>query len=133
MRKPRIRKTPSYSFAKLLGGLDVDVNTIKSIEMMAGDEVIGRAISGERFLADASETTFSLPAHNHGKVRIHVPAEMQAQRAGATDKDALVSAVLVYKNTKPTTTRDLVAISEDTDMSVLVAAIDARQQNPRAE
>lgn len=116
-----------FSVAKLLGGVDVDVNAIKTVEFMAGDDVIGRSNTV------ASQTTFSLPSHNHGKVKIHVPAEMQAQANGVADKDALVSAVLLYKSTKPASNRDVVAISEDTDLSVQVAAIDARQQNARAE
>jgi hypothetical protein len=128
-----------YSFAKLLAGMSVDVTSIKSIEVMAGDDVIARA-SGDRFLAKGSDTTFSLPSHNHGKVRINVPAEFQAQEAGVKDRDGLVSAVLVYKNEAPASPRALTAISEDTDTSVQLAAIDTgslpsqpnKQQN-RAE
>lgn len=112
-----------YAFAKLLAGMNVDVTNIKTIEIMAGDDVIARA-TGERFLAKGPDTTFTLPSHNHGKVRIHVPAEFQAQGNGVADKDGLVSAVLVYKTAAPTNLRDLTAISEDTDTSVKVAAID---------
>lgn len=108
-----------YSVAKLLAGMNVDVSTVKTIEVMAGDDVIARA-SGERFLSQ--NATFTLPSHNHGKVRMHVPAEFQS--GGAADRDGLVSAVLVYKSAPPASPRDLVAISEDTDTSVQVAAID---------
>lgn len=120
-----------YSVAKLLAGLNVDVTSIKSIEVMAGDDVIARA-TGERFLA--SQTNFTLPSHNHGKVRIHVPAEFQAAQPGVADKDALTSAVLIYKNTTPAIANALVTISEDTDLSVQLAAIDdARGKLGRAE
>jgi len=112
-----------YSVAKLLAGLNINLASIKSVEVMAGDDVIARA-TGERFNALDSATTFSLPAHNHGKVRFHIPGELQAQQPGVTDRDGLGSAVLVYTNTTPPAGRNLVAISEDTDTSVQVAAID---------
>jgi hypothetical protein len=118
-------KDPSdnkYAVAKLLAGMNIDVNSIKTVEMMAGDDVIARA-SGERFLAKATETTFSLPSHNHGKISFPVPAEFQAGN-GAADRNGLVSAVLVYKSAAPKNLRALTAISEDTDTSVRVAAID---------
>jgi len=123
----------NYSVAKLLASMDVAPTNIKSIELWAGDDVVGRA-TGDQMTALAPKTTFTLPKHNHGKVRIRVPAEMQAQKPGVTDHDALVSAVLVYRATTPTATRDLTAISQDTDMSVQLAAIDdARGKLGRAE
>jgi hypothetical protein len=123
----------TYSFAKLIAGMGVDPTSVKSVELMAGDDVIARA-GGEQFVALAPQTNFTLPKHNHGKVRVHVPAELQARSPGVTDRDALVSAVLLYKNTAPITTRDLVAISEDTDLSVQLAAIDdARGRLGRGE
>ncbi len=122
-----------YSVAKLLASMGVDPNGVKTVELMAGDDVIARA-TGEQFVTLAPQTNFTLPKHNHGKVRVHVPAELQAKDPGVTDRDALVSAVLLYKNTAPTTTRDLVTISEDTDLSVQLAAIDdARGRLGRGE
>lgn len=114
---------PRYSLAKLLAGMGAPLPNVKSFELMAGDDVIARA-NGERFLALAPDTNFTLPKHNHGKVRVRVPAELQAEGPGAMARDALVSAVLLYENTAPTTTREIVAISEDTDLSVQLAAID---------
>jgi hypothetical protein len=114
----------NYSVAKLLAGLNINLASIKSVEVMAGDDLIARA-TGERFNALAGATTFSLPAHNHGKVRFHIPGEFQAQApGGVTDRDGLGSAVLVYTNTTPPADRNLVAISEETDTEVQVAAID---------
>lgn len=111
-----------FSVAKLVASMGVDPNGMTNVELMAGDDVIARS-SGEDFLKNASNVWFTLPKHNHGKVRIHVPAEFQARESGVQDRDALVSAVLVYKTSKPAT-RDLVTISEDTDMSVQLAAMD---------
>lgn len=121
-----------YSVAKLIAGMGVDPASIKSVELMAGDDVVARA-TGEQFTALAPKTSFTLPKHNHGKVRVHVPAELQAQAPGVTDRDALVSAVILHKNTT-SANRDLVAISEDTDLSVQLAAIDdARGKLGRGE
>jgi hypothetical protein len=122
-----------YSLAKLVASMGVDPTSAKSVELMAGDDVIARA-TGEQFVALAPQTTFTLPKHNHGKVRVHVPAEVQAHTSGVTDRDALVSAVLFYTNTPPATAREVVAISEDTDLSVQLAAIDdARGRLGRGE
>jgi hypothetical protein len=123
----------SYSVVKLLAQMGVEPTSIKTTELMAGDEVVARA-SGADLLASSGSTYFTLPKHNHGKVRIHVPAAFQARsESGAADRDALVSAVLVYKNTTPGE-RPIVAISEDTDLSVQLAAIDdARGRLGRGE
>jgi hypothetical protein len=124
-----------FSLAKLVAGFGVDPTGVKSAELMAGDDVIARA-SGEQFLAHAPTTYFTLPKHNHGKVRVNVPAELQAKQSGAasSNRDALVSSVLFYKNTSPSSDRALVAISEDTDLSVQLAAIDdARGKLGRGE
>jgi hypothetical protein len=121
-----------YSLAKLVSQMGVDPNSLKTVELVAGDDVVARA-TAEQFKALDTQTYFTLPKHNHGKVRIHVPAEYQAQESGTTDRDALVSSVLLYRNTAPMK-RDLVAISEDTDLSVQLAAIDdARGKLGRGE
>lgn len=123
-----------FSLAKLVAGFGVDPTGVKSVELMAGDDVIARA-TGEQFLAHAPTTYFTLPKHNHGKVRVNVPAELQAKSgAASSNRDALVSSVLFYKNTTPSSDRNLVAISEDTDLSVQLAAIDdARGKLGRGE
>jgi hypothetical protein len=119
-----------FSVAKLVASMGADPSGIKSVELVAGDDVVARA-NGEQFNKLASSVTFTLPKHNHGKVRVHVPAEMQARKE--SDKDALVSAVLLYKSTTPTN-RELVTISDDTDLNVQLAAIDdARGKIGRGE
>ncbi len=120
-----------YSVAKLVAQMGVDPASIKDVEMLAGDDVIARA-TGEQFIKLAADTTFTLPAHNHGKVRVHVPVEFQAKEESVRNRDALVSAILLYKSDKPSS-RDLVAISEDTDLSVQLAAIDDAPQLGRGE
>ncbi len=105
-----------YSVAKLAAQMGVEPSSINSMELVAGDDVIGR---GQL----TTDITFTLPKHNHGKVRVHVPAQIQMHEEGISDRDALVSAVLLYKNTKPNN-RDLTAISDMTDLSVQLAAVD---------
>ena len=122
----------TYSVSKLIAQMGVDPAGLRSVELLAGDEVVARA-DGEQFTTLASKTTFTLPKHNHGKVRIHVPAEIQARGPGVTDCDAMVSAVLLYKSTAPAAGRDLVSISEDTDLSVQLAAIDDARGKPGRE
>jgi hypothetical protein len=114
-----------YNVAKLVASMGVDMKGIKSVELVAGDDVIARA-DGEKFSTIAPDFYFTLPKHNHGKVRVHVPTAIQAQEpSGSGDKDALISSVQVFKSTKPTD-RDLTAISEDTDLSVQLASNTAR-------
>jgi hypothetical protein len=113
-----------YNVAKLVAQFGVDVAGIKAIELVAGDDVIAHA-DGDKLTA-LPDLFFTLPKHNHGKVRVHVPAGLQAQEPGASDKDALISSVQVFKNTKPAN-RELSAISEDTDLSVQLASNSARE------
>jgi hypothetical protein len=111
-----------FSVTKLATQMGVDLDGLESVELVAGDDVIARA-SGDDWKRLSQNIYFTIPKHNHGKVRVHVPAEFQAHEDGVSDHDALVSAVLLYKSTKPTN-RDLVAISENTDLSVQLASID---------
>jgi hypothetical protein len=123
----RMGETPSgehlFSIVKLVSSFDVDPSGIAQVDLVAGDEVIARA-SGEQWTRTlASRLNFTLPQHRHGKIRASVPAEIRLEGSSVPDRDALVSSVLVYKRSQPST-RPLVAISEDTDLSVEVATID---------
>lgn len=110
-----------YNVAKLVAQMGVDTAGIKAVDLVAGDDVIAHA-DGAKFGKLAPELFFTLPKHNHGKIRVHVPADLQAtQEPAAADKDALISSIQVFKNTKPAT-RELSAISENTDLSVQLAA-----------
>jgi len=115
-----------YNVAKLVAQFGVDPHGIKSVELVAGDDIIARA-DGDKFNKIASDFYFTLPKHNHGKVRVHVPTAIQLSQepSSSSDKDALISSVQLFKSTKPTD-RDLSAISEDTDLSVQLASNTAR-------
>lgn len=111
-----------YNVAKFVESLGVKTDGIKSVELVAGDDVVARA-SAEQYDRLSPEFFFVLPKHHHGKVRVRVPYEIQAAVAGEKpgDRDALVSSVHVYKTVTPAE-RPLVAISEDTDLSVQLAS-----------
>lgn len=115
-----------YNVAKLVAQMGVDPSGVKAVELVAGDSVIGR-VDGEKFNTIASDFYFTLPKHNHGKVRVHIPTALQSKEDNSGDKDALVSSVQIYKSTKPGD-RELTAISEDTDLSVQLAANTARER-----
>lgn len=123
-----------YNVAKFVESLGVKINDgIKAVELVAGDDVVARA-NAEQFDRISSEFFFVLPKHHHGKVRVHVPYELQGGAAGESpgDRDALVSSVHVYKTITPAE-RPLVAISEDTDLSVQIASnIDVKNEGPTA-
>ena len=115
-----------YNVAKLVAGFGVDPTGVKAMDLVAGDDVIAHA-DAATFTTLAPELFFTLPKHNHGKVRVHVPASLQT--AGSSgDKDALISSVQIFKSTKPAS-RALSAISEDTDLSVQLASNTATSRN----
>jgi hypothetical protein len=110
-----------YNVARFVESLGVSAEGVKALELVAGDDVVARA-SAEQWDRLSPELFFTLPKHSHGKVRVHVPAPLQATADGAaTERDALVSSVIVYKAAAPAP-RDLAAISEDTDLSVQIAS-----------
>lgn len=113
-----------YSLGALLADHGV-TGDVRSVELIAGDEVIGRA-DASAWKTVSGSLTFTLPKHGHGKVRVQVPSNIQAPGEGATEREALTSAVHVYVHTKPAA-RDLVPISEDTDLSVQLASNDERK------
>ena len=117
-----------YSVAKFLAsyGVGADVSTV---EIVAGDDVIARA-DGAAWKAQSAGFYFTLPKHNHGKVRMHVPAAMQSPESNTQDRDAFASAVLVYKRTTAPK-RELAPISEDTDLSVQLASNDERSDTQK--
>ena len=109
-----------YALARFVAGFGVEPARIKHVEIVAGDDVVGRAGPAE-WASLSPELYFTLPRHNHGKVRVHVPFTMQTSEAPAADRDALATSILVYTGDPPTT-RPLSAISEDTDLAVQLAS-----------
>jgi len=114
-----------YNVAKFVESLGVKSDGIKAVELVAGDDVVARA-SAEQYDRLAADFFFVLPKHHHGKVRVHVPYELQVAGEKPGDRDALVSSVHVYKTVTPAE-RPLVAISEDTDLSVRLASNNANE------
>lgn len=115
-----------YSLAKFMTSLGVDSSKVKSVELVAGDDIIARADSNE-WAKDGSNLYFTLQKHEHGKGHMHVPAGMQIDPAKG-DRDALATAVLVHQATAASN-REVVAISDETDMSARLASNDAREDD----
>ena len=84
-----------FALGKLLAGFGVDATRVRGVDLVSGDDVVGRA--GKDALAAAP--AFVLPAHAHGRVRVNVPASWQA--SSREDRAADVTAVLVYQSTRP--------------------------------
>ncbi len=112
----------NYAVEKLVASFGVDARRIKAVELVAGDDVIGRA-STDQWTAVAPSLAFSLPRHNRGKVVVHVPAALRAFGTEAAPRDALVTSIFVYTKA-PTVMRPLSPISEQTDLSVRLASND---------
>ncbi len=108
-----------YSLAKFMSSLGIDNAKVQSVDLVAGDDIVARADASE-WTKDGASVTFTLQKHEHGKGHMHVPAAMQAKGASA-DKDAMATAVLVHV-TSPASHRDVVAISDETEMSAKLAS-----------
>ena len=109
-----------FSLAKLLTTFGADVHDASALLLVSGDDVIGRASAAEWKTYEAA-MHFTLGKHQHGKIRVHVPAAMQAQEEGNLDRDALVTSIHFFKHAAPQA-RELVSISEATDMSAELAS-----------
>jgi hypothetical protein len=111
-----------FSIEKYATSLGVDLNGVKAIDVVAGDEMIARS---EGRTGDA--LYFVIPPHSHGKVRVHVPANLQAKQEKVMDRDALATSVHVWKSVNPPA-RPLTEIDEDTDLSVQLASTEKNEQ-----
>ncbi len=106
-----------------------DAASAAGVELVSGDEVVGRA-DAKTWAKVQNDIFFTLGKHQHGKVLVRVPASMQAD--GAVDRDALITSVHVYKH--PTAmSRELVSISDFTNLSAQLATNDEARKNDDQE
>ena len=117
------------SLAKFAATLGADTKGATAVELVSGDEVVGRA-DAAKWSKLEGEVFFTLAKHQHGKLTVRVPASMQAD--GAVDKDALVTSVHVYRTTTPMS-RELVTISDFTNLSAQLATNDDSRKNDEKE
>jgi uncharacterized protein YaiE (UPF0345 family) len=118
---------PKFSVAKLVASFGASADGAQGVELVAGDDVVARA-DGAQWAKLGAGMYFTSPQHSHGKVRVNVPAALQSpEDTEKKDRDALVTAVHVYKRTAPTK-RELVSISDETDLSVQLASATARDE-----
>jgi hypothetical protein len=111
----------AFSLTELARGFGIDTAGLRAVEIVAGDDVVGRA-RAEAWARHEHDLSFTLAPHQHGKIRVRVPADMQAQDETPEDRDALVTAVLLFRSTAPVPDRQLVSISETTDLSARLAS-----------
>lgn len=113
-----------YSVARLAKSFGVPESRIASVELVSGDEVIARADAAQ-WARVGPTLAFTLARHQHGKARVHVPAELQAapeEGSSAKDEDALVSAVHIHRTPSALAPRPLARISPETDLAVRLAS-----------
>lgn len=91
---------PRFSLAAYLASIGVDDKGVKSVDLVAGDDVVARS-------KDDSKLTFSLPAKSQGKAVFEVPRSQGSPRAGTPGSRegetarARVSAIQLYVRTNP--------------------------------
>lgn len=88
------RDGAKYSVVKLLVQMGVDLAGAKDVELMAGDDVVGRMAATELATTYAG-LSFTLSPHAHGQVRVLVPAAAQAPSELRADKTAEITAVRI--------------------------------------
>jgi hypothetical protein len=110
-----------FSLARLVAMFGGTLENAKSVQFVSGDDVVGSADAAE-WAANGNDVHFTLGKHQHGKVRVLVPADMQAKGEGqAAQKDALVTSVQVFVHAQ-VPQREVIAISESTDLSAQLAS-----------
>jgi hypothetical protein len=86
-----------YSVAKLAQAFGADTTNAKSIDLLQGDDVVARFTAAE-WQSAAPALSFKLPQHNHGKIRIFVPANVQAPSDAPANREATISAIVIHKS-----------------------------------
>lgn len=87
-----------FAMAKLLRSFGVEPSRARGVELVSGDDVVGR---GSDLAKREDALTFVLPAHRHGRVLLDIPAGWQATTNARSGTAAEVTAVLIYQSTVP--------------------------------
>ncbi|WP_394838810.1 hypothetical protein LVJ94_18120 [Pendulispora rubella] len=105
----------TFSLTKFMTSLGANVASARAIELVSGDEVIART-GGAAWMKHENALLFTLPKHQHGRVSVHVPAEMQAKAVEGDDPvtahDTTVTAVHIHKST-PASAHELLPIVDE--------------------
>jgi hypothetical protein len=90
-----------FSTDKYLSSLGVQTASVKRIELLSGDSVVGSA-SASQWTADADRLTFRVVRHAHGRVSANIPANLQAESSHeANDRETQVTAIEVFSKKDP--------------------------------
>lgn len=100
-----------YSVAKLAQSFGADVSNAKGVELLQGDEAVAR-FSASEWQSAAPALSFKLPQHNHGKIRVFVPANVQAPSDAPANREATITAIVIHKSS-PLSTLDISPISDE--------------------
>lgn len=100
-----------YSVAKLAQTFGADIANAKSVDLLQGDDVVAR-FSANEWQSSAPALSFKLPQHNHGKIRVFVPANVQAASDTPANREATITAIVIHKSS-PLSTHDLSPISDE--------------------
>lgn len=95
-----------YSLAAFLETLGVPRAAPLEVELLAGDDVVGRA--------SADGLSFEIPRHGHGRLAVRVPAASLASSSAEGARSVTVTALQVYRRARPGG-RPLVAARGDMD------------------
>ncbi|MBK6692287.1 MAG: hypothetical protein IPG50_08790 [Myxococcales bacterium] len=112
---------PQFALTKLMASYGVDLEKAASVDVLLGDDLIGRA-TGRELIAREAEARFVLPPHQHGRVKLGVPPSFQSTDAPVSAAETDVTAVLVHVGTQPRQ-RSLTPISE-----AISAAVSASEE-----
>jgi len=100
-----------YSVAKLAQSFGADVVGAKSVDLLQGDDVVAR-FSAAEWQSAAPALSFKLPQHNHGKIRVFVPANVQAPSDAPANREATITAIVIHKSS-PLSTLEISPISDE--------------------
>jgi len=87
-----------FSLTKYLDSVGVDAKQAKAVDFVWNDDVFAR-MSGPSWGRERESVAFSIPAHSHGKVAIHLPED--TKDAGALITESKISAVQLYVRATP--------------------------------
>ena len=105
----------SLSLGTYLASLGADLKSLKSIDFVGGDEVYGRATPAA--LKAASDFTFTLPRHSHGRIVVDLPTSILAQGA-TTHREVPITSIHLYKNNAAPSGRPVAEVTDEVTLAL---------------
>jgi hypothetical protein len=89
-----------YGLRDFLKGLGIAIESVRGIELLTGDDLVGRVPQGA---LQRDTITFEVKKHAHGRIVARVPADVQANATDA--KNVPVTSIQVFVKSKGTDRR----------------------------